>query len=468
MQQLTSQQWAEQIFGKADLGDPRRTNRLKQLAGDISDNVGLSIVKACSSSASIEAAYRFIRNDNISCEAIAEAGFKHTSELLQHVPLVLAIQDTTELSYEHNVTQELGNVSNSKTATSRKRSLHAHSTLMLDAHSEKTLGLANQQYWYRENKIKGTPEALQQRKFEDKETSVWMKCFDAIKSRVADVSNIIDVCDRGADIYEYLHYHQTNNHRFLVRAKENRRLVDPEQSMLQLCESAQGQCCYTVDVKQRGGRKARQAHMTLHYQAITLATPRRLQGLAALPVNVIICREKDSDTDSPLRWILYTNEPINSAEDAQRLVRYYELRWRIEEFHKTWKSEGTDVEKLRLHRVENIKRVAVIHAFVAVRIQQLQEWGQNNEAAKEIACSCFVENTTWQLLWMKVEKGKQLPNKIPSLYWFYYAIARLGGWYDSKRSGRVGVKALWLGWNKLTEIVESAEMFKSLQQTQDL
>ena len=38
-------------------------------------------------------------------------------------------------------------------------------------------------------------------------------------------------------------------------------------------------------------------------------------------------------------------------------------------------------------------------------------------------------------------------------------------WYVSKRSGRVGMKALWLGWNKLTEIVESAEMFKSLQQT---
>lgn len=57
MKQLTSQQWAEQVFGQADLGDPRRTNRLKQLAGDISDNVGLSIVKACSSPASIEAAY---------------------------------------------------------------------------------------------------------------------------------------------------------------------------------------------------------------------------------------------------------------------------------------------------------------------------------------------------------------------------------------------------------------------------
>jgi len=44
-------------------------------------------------------------------------------------------------------------------------------------------------------------------------------------------------------------------------------------------------------------------------------------------------------------------------------------------------------------------------------------------------------------VWARVEKKKKQPEHPPSLYWAYYAIARLGGWYDSKRTGRVGVKA---------------------------
>tara|TARA_R110002050_G_C8886955_1_gene509214 strand:+ start:124 stop:1530 length:1407 start_codon:yes stop_codon:yes gene_type:complete len=468
MQQHDSHQWANQVFGHADLGDPRRTRRLTQIASGISENAGSSLVKSCDSPASIEAVYRFIRNKNICSEKIAESGFAHTSQLIRQASLVLAIQDTTELSYEHKVAEELGNISNSKTTTSKKRSLHVHSTLAIDAQSEKTLGLANQQYWSRQNKNKESGDALQKRKFEDKETSIWMKCFDAMKCRAHDISNVIDVCDRGADIYEYLNYHHTNGHRFLVRAKGNRNLIEPQGNLLQLCENPQGQCCYTVAVKQRGGRKARQAQLTLHYQPIEIARPRHAEGLGSLPLNVIICIEKDSHAEEPLRWILYTNETISSAEDAQQLVRYYELRWRIEEFHKTWKSDGTNVEKLRLQRLSNLKRIAVIQAFVAVRIQQLQEWAQNQEEAKKISCTCYVERTTWQLLWMKVEQGKQIPEGTPSLHWFYYALAKLGGWYDSKRNGRVGVKAIWQGWNKLAEMVESAEMYKSLQQAQDL
>jgi len=44
----------------------------------------------------------------------------------------------------------------------------------------------------------------------------------------------------------------------------------------------------------------------------------------------------------------------------------------------------------------------------------------------------------------------------------------LGGWYDSKQNGRAGVKALYSSWFKLMEMVESAEILKSIQQTADL
>ena len=146
--------WANFIFGKAEFGDPRRTKRVVQVAADLAKNIGSSVVKASKNPAEIEGAYRLIRNDRISAEEIALAGFLRTDQLVKQRPLVLSIQDTTGLSYKHSVCKELGNV-NSASEESRNpvgRTLYAHSTLMLDANSEQALGLAYQDYFYREEK----------------------------------------------------------------------------------------------------------------------------------------------------------------------------------------------------------------------------------------------------------------------------------------------------------------------------
>ena len=464
MYNQTPEEWAHLVFGNADLGDPRRTQRLTQLANDMASNVGSSIVKASDTPAKIEAAYRFIRNEQICPQAIAESGFKQTSEVIKQLPLVLAIQDTTGLTFKHSVCEELGDVSCANTLgkPSKTRTMYAHSTLAIDAHTEHIVGLLDQYYWFRKTKVKGTREQQQHRAYEEKESYRWQQTLIDIKARTGGLSNVLNICDREADIYEYMDYQQSEGHRFLVRAKENRKLIEPQCNLNQLIETAQGQCCYVVDVKQRAGRKARKAQMTLSYQRIILSKPKRAEGQSELTINVIICQEKESKQANPLCWILYTTEPINTAEEAQQLVRYYELRWRVEEFHKAWKSDGTEVEELRLQHCNNIKRVAIIKAFIAVRLMQLQNLAQDSQLAKEMSCTSYVKTMTWKLLWVKVEK-QALPEQVPSLHWFYYAIAKLAGWYDSKRNGRVGVKALWQGWLKLAEMVESAELVMSLQ-----
>ena len=100
--------------------------------------------------------------------------------------------------------------------------------MVLDAQTEQTIGLANQYYFYRNKKVSGTREEQQNRPFEEKETYRWKTCFEQMKNNLGDVSNVIDVCDREADIYEYLDYYSKHHHRFLVRAKENRTLIEPK------------------------------------------------------------------------------------------------------------------------------------------------------------------------------------------------------------------------------------------------
>ncbi|CAG18918.1 hypothetical protein PBPRA0487 [Photobacterium profundum SS9] len=78
----TPQDWATSLFGQANLGDPRRTKRLVKVATNLALHTGESLVKSSQQPAEIEGAYRFIRNESIHANDIAEAGFQTTTQRL--------------------------------------------------------------------------------------------------------------------------------------------------------------------------------------------------------------------------------------------------------------------------------------------------------------------------------------------------------------------------------------------------
>ncbi|PHY64201.1 hypothetical protein CS023_07715 [Shewanella xiamenensis] len=50
----------------------------------------------------------------------------------------------------------------------------------------------------------------------------------------------------------------------------------------------------------------------------------------------------------------------------------------------------------------------------------------------------------------------------PDMQWAYERLARLGGWKDTKRTGRACVEVLWEGWFRLQTILEGYELAMSL------
>jgi hypothetical protein len=58
--------------------------------------------------------------------------------------------------------------------------------------------------------------------------------------------------------------------------------------------------------------------------------------------------------------------------------------------------------------------------------------------------------------------SKTPPDSAPSLKWAYTELAKLGGWKDTKRTGRASVKVIWQGWFKLQTILEGYELAMSL------
>jgi hypothetical protein len=50
---------------------------------------------------------------------------------------------------------------------------------------------------------------------------------------------------------------------------------------------------------------------------------------------------------------------------------------------------------------------------------------------------------------------------VPSARWAFYAIAKLGGFADTKRTGRPGWDTIWHGWFRLQERLEGYQLSQS-------
>lgn len=447
--------WAKTIFGLADLGDLRRTRRLVTFATSLAQHIGLSIVKSAQSTAEVEGAYRLLRNPNVSSEAIADAGFTATATAAQEYPLLLALEDTTSINFSHHTALGcLGNTTTSK----HIRGLLAHSVLLYSPDTARMVGLIDQQRWSREAAQYGKRHQRKELPYEEKESFKWQKSSELMAQRLGDVqSRVISVCDREADIWRYLDYKISHGQRFVVRAAQNRRLESVVNTLFDLPETLTQAGSHTLNVVQKGGRAARQAQMFVSYCRVQIKSPDRSDK--RLSLTYICCRE---EAESGACWHLLTSEKVESTAQARAIVSYYERRWLIEEYHKAWKSGGTEVEKLRMQTRDNLERMMVILAFIAVRVLALRQGGLSEETQNE-SCERVLSPIEWKLLWVKQE-GKVLPKKAPNLKWAYLALAKLGHWYDSKRTGRAGWVVMWEGWFKLQDIVEGYRLAKSLDQ----
>ena len=82
----------------ADLGDARRTQRLRLLVDSLADRPGESFPKALND-AELEAAYRFFGNDQVTPEAILAPHFRQSARRAAGHERVLVVHDTTQFDF---------------------------------------------------------------------------------------------------------------------------------------------------------------------------------------------------------------------------------------------------------------------------------------------------------------------------------------------------------------------------------
>lgn len=466
---FNAESWAQETFGDASLGNTQRTRRLVDIGKRMATHSGKSAAFACEGNeALVEGTYRFIRNNKVPTEAIRQAGFESTRRQVEDIADMLAIEDTTSLSYRHQVAESLGKLGK---VTDKSRGFWVQSVLMLDGQTFQTLGLAHQEWWCRPDDPNDADE---------KESGKWQASSEELRRLFkGSMNRVIGVCDREADIFDYMADKLDHSERFIVRAKHKRKVNEGEQDLWKHLRSQPCLGEYEVEVQQKGlvnkkgtcrNRPARNAKVSLRSAEISF----NRQGKQLLLCAVLGEEINPPKGIEPLQWMLLTTEPVKTFEEAIRVIHKYSARWRIEDFHKAWKT-GSGAERQRMAEPDHLERMVSILAFVAVRLMRLREsftlpvllkkYGLL-EQAKKVAdqdCQGVLTEDEWRLL-VAMDKGKKRPekDKVPTLQWVYQAIARLGGFTDTKRTGLASWATLWEGWDIFQERLTGYNVSKEM------
>ena len=103
--------WAAEEFSTADLGDKRLNRRLVKLVGQLADKPTASIPGACGGWGDTAAAYRLLDNERCDWREIIEAHRRSSLARMAGQPVVLCLQDTTELDFNGQDIAGLGPLS---------------------------------------------------------------------------------------------------------------------------------------------------------------------------------------------------------------------------------------------------------------------------------------------------------------------------------------------------------------------
>jgi hypothetical protein len=322
--------WAVSEFADADLGDVRRTQRLVELAGLLAQHPAAALPEACGDDAMLKAAYRFFANDAIEPRDVLDSHIEATYSRLHHVPVVLAVQDTTEVDWtSHPATQGLGPLGHTAC-----QGLLVHSTLTFTP-ERLPLGLVAQHVWARDPDDVGKRTRRKQRPISQKESQKWLISLEAVCSahEVCPQTRFVSVGDREADVYDLLATARPEGVDLLIRASWDRCVQTPERYVWATVAAQPVVDHLRVQVPRRGPQPGREATLALRWCSLTLRPPRhrKAEGLPAVDLWAVQVQEVEPPAGvEPIEWLLLTTVAVQTVDDAIERVAWYACRWGIE------------------------------------------------------------------------------------------------------------------------------------------
>jgi hypothetical protein len=381
-----------------------------------------------------------------------------TSEAVEEQELVLCVGDTTYLDYGKIKAKREGYGPTGNGGNG----LILHSALAIAPEQGQVIGLLWQKLWNREPRAKSpqdeTPEAKKQRlamarkaarkrSFNDKESYRWVEAMSEVEHQVSSSTHVIHIFDREGDITEVFdQVRQLQHTGVLVRAAHDRSLDQNSERLWQKLESQPVRFEQEIKVPEASKRKARIAKLAVRFSKVLLRVPYRFDNRDPLQVYAVYATEIDCpEGETPLEWMLLTTEVVEELETALKILRWYTYRWRVEDFHKIFKS-GCQCERYRL-AAEGMKTLLGFLSVCAVELLQVTYLHRNHPDAPAVEILSPV-----QIQVLKARFPKSPP--VLTVAWAIESIAFLGGYLEHRRKSPIGIQVLWRGWSNLRELCQ--------------
>lgn len=430
-----------------DLGDKRLDSRCNKLIEQFMAKPSSSIPQACVSWKDTKAAYRFFSNDLVSPDNLLAAHYSQTQKLLKKQKgIILAAQDTTDIDHTtHPGTNGLGYLE-----MEHLYGMKVHSCMAI-TETGVPLGLLNQQRWVRNQEEYGKRQLERLKPIEEKESFRWISTMQAVESSVPKNKTVILIGDRESDIYALFATKRQNNMHLLVRAGQNRNVESEQKHLFPTIKELPVAGRLEINLAKTPKRKPRVATLSIQYGQVTLKSPSQGVGKAKGRVTLFAVAALEENAPKgvePVKWMLLTTSPVASVNDATRVINWYTKRWLIERFHYALKS-GCQVEELQLKEAIRLERALALYTIVAWQLLYIT---YETREHPNIPCTKILTTDEWQALVSITEGKKTRRTKPPAMQEAVQMIAKLGGFLGRKGDKEPGVKTLWIGLRRLSDI----------------
>lgn len=453
------QLWAIREFGHAQLGNTLRTRRAVAMGARLASAPAGRVTQAFNDGAEREAAYRFLENDKIAAADLLAAAARASAVRARGQQFVYVPVDGSSLHLpDPQGIRGLGSVG---TYTAGASGLKVMNAIVIGADGT-PLGLGHQVWWSRPGKR--ARKHRHDRSIKHKETRHWLEAIQAVQAvwnQAGSPCPLWFQLDREGDFHELLRFASQCDDWVTIRSGQDRRVRDHRGRRLKvLMREARTLGQFELSVPGSPHRRARKATISVRAREVTLRLRDKQTGARhEVKLHAVLARESRTTPhdEEPIEWLLLTNRTVTSFEQALAVVRGYAQRWKVEQFHRTWKSTCR-VEDTQLRSANAIIRWATLLASVAMRIERLRDLARNSP--NEPATVELAAHELEALVWLRARK--QAPSSdVPSIGEAVRWIAELGGYTGKSSGGPPGAATLGRGLQRL----EPAAMLVLNQQT---
>lgn len=391
---LDEETWAEKEFGRAPLGDARLSKRLVKSAKAKADEPWRAFCGVAQGDwAAVKGYYRLIDAPDESAVTMANILRPHRERTLRRMQgqqTVLCIQDGTDLDYNSLAECEgLGEIGTNQTGA-KSRGLHLHSTLAV-ASNGLPLGVLRAQCLAPELKSPEEERPSHAIPIEEKKTFVWIEHHRDMVETAAEMphTQLIDVCDRRADFFELFDEQRKNPQvELLVRANYNRTITEEPFKLFEAVRQTPVQSRVRVHIPRQSARPkrskqpkrpkrpARITDMAVRYMRMQLRPAHYHADKPPIDIWVVHALEENPPANvEAVEWFILTTVNLTSPKVAEQCMRWYCLRWRIEDWHRVLKS-GCAIEDLTHKTAGRLRRAVAINLVIAWRIMVMTLLGR--------------------------------------------------------------------------------------------